>query len=108
MNGPVLSESVSSELRDNSPVPRHVAPHHQVLTHREPGVDEGLAVLVVSVVEVGGQEHTAPTDRDDVPLELLIPDVLDVVGDQGHADQGGEDEDGEGGCVEDEDVRRRN
>ena len=78
------SESVTRELVTNSPVPRHVAAHHQVLADGEPRVDVGLAVLVVAVVEVEGEEHTTPTDCDNVPLELSVPGVFDVVGDKCH------------------------
>ena len=65
-------------------MPGHVTAHHQVLADGEPRVDVGLAVLVVSVVEVEGEEDTTPTDCDNVLLEFSVSGVFDVVGDKCH------------------------
>ena len=78
------SESVTRELVTNPPVPRHVATHDQVLADGEPRVDVGLAVLVVAVVEVKGEEDATPTDCDNVFLEISVSCVFDVVGDKCH------------------------
>jgi len=59
-------------------VPGHVAPDHQVLADGEPRVDVGLAVLVVSVVEVKGEKDATPTDCDNVFLEISVSCVIDV------------------------------
>ena len=80
-------ESVSSELSHYPAVPHHVTANHDVFTQSKGRVDEGFTLRAVSVVEICCQEHAAPTDYDNVVLELPVPCIFDVVGHQGHGGQ---------------------
>ena len=65
---------------DNSlPIPSmpcHIAPHNHVFTNRKPRVDVGLTVLIVSLIEVEGEDDTYHTDAHNLLLKCSMSGVL--------------------------------